>query len=81
MSARTAWIDTSIAICAGGVLPYVLYRVARWARKRKKGAYALGAGLLLFGLGNVTDPENRIVQEAKQLKKREEDDAGDPPNE
>lgn len=61
---------------------YVLYRVARWARKRAKGAYVLGAVLAPFiAPGNVTDPDGRIVHQAKQHKKREEDDAGDPPNE
>lgn len=82
MNARTAWPDLSIAVFVVGVLPYVLYRVVRWARTRAKGAYALGAVLLPLGaFGNVSDPDNRIVQEAKELKKREEDNAGDPPNE
>jgi hypothetical protein len=31
-------------------------------------------------MGNVSDPDFRVVLEAKELKKREEDDAGDPPN-
>jgi hypothetical protein len=35
-----------------------------------------------FGaFGNVSDPDNRIVQEAKQHKQREEDNPGDPPSE
>ena len=52
-----------------------------WARRQSKRAYFIGAALAPFiALGNVVDPDFRIVQEAKQLKKREEDDPGDPPN-
>jgi hypothetical protein len=48
---------------------------------QSKRAYFIGAALAPFiALGNVVDPDFRIVQEAKQLKKREEDDPGDPPN-
>ena len=59
---------------------YCLYRVVVWARRRSKRAYVVGAVLApLIALGKVTDPDFRVVQEAKQLKKREEDDSGDPP--
>jgi hypothetical protein len=50
----------------------------RLAKKGKSGAHVLGAAFLLFGFGNFRDPMNEVVQEAKQLKKREEDDAGNP---
>lgn len=57
-----------------------LYRVVVWARRRSKRAYVVGAALApLIALGKVTDPDFRVVQEAKQLKKRDEGDAGDPP--
>jgi hypothetical protein len=63
------------------LVPYLLYRVARWARARPTGAYVLGIAFAPFGAaGNVVDPDFRIVNEAKQNKEREEDDAGDPPN-
>ena len=63
------------AVLVGG------YRVVTWARRQSKGAYVIGAALAPFiGMGNVVDPDFRIVQEAKQLKKREEDDPGDPSN-
>ncbi len=71
----------SSLLAASGIflLLYALYRVARWARTRAKGAYALGALIVPLGAaGNVADPDFRIVHEAQQLKKREEDDAGDP---
>jgi len=59
---------------------FCLYRVVVWARRRSKRAYVIGAALApLIALGKLTDPDFRIVQEAKQLKKREEDDSGDPP--
>ena len=37
-----------------------------------------GAALLPFWLGNVSDPDFRMVQQAKEHKKKE-DDPGDPP--
>ena len=59
---------------------YGLYRVVVWARQRRKRAYVVGAVLSPYlGLGNVADPDFRIVQEAKRLKNREDDGPGDPP--
>jgi hypothetical protein len=67
----------AIFFCVG---IFCLYRVVVWARRRSKRAYVIGAALApLIALGKVTDPDFRVVQEAKQLKKRDEDDAGDPP--
>jgi hypothetical protein len=61
-------------ICYGG------YRLVVRARRRSKSAYIVGAALApLIAMGQVVDPDFRIVQEAKQLKEREEDDPGDPP--
>jgi hypothetical protein len=63
-----------------GVIILCLYRVVLWARRRAKRAYIIGAALAPFiAMGNVSDPEFRIVNEAKQDKKREEDLPGDPP--
>jgi hypothetical protein len=68
----------AIFICG---LAFVLYRAIVWARQRAKRAYVIAAALAPFmGLGNVADPDFRIVQEAKRLKSREDDDPGDPPN-
>jgi hypothetical protein len=51
-----------------------------WARRQKKRAFVIGAALApLIALGMAVDPDMRIVQEAKRLKKREEDNPGDPP--
>jgi hypothetical protein len=61
---------------------WCLYRVVTWARQRLKRAYVVGAALApIIAPGLVVDPQMRIVQEAKQLKKREEDDPGDPASE
>jgi hypothetical protein len=35
----------------------------------------------IIAAGSVVDPDSRVVNETKQLKRQEEDDAGDPPNE
>ena len=68
----------SIALFFGGVF-YVAYRVVTWARRQSKKAYVIGAALAPLMAFNVVDPDFRIVNEAKQLKKREEDNPGDPP--
>jgi hypothetical protein len=72
-------IAGSIALFFGGAF-YVAYRVVTWARRQSKKAYVIGAALAPFMAFNVVDPDFRIVNEAKQLKKREEDNPGDPPD-
>lgn len=73
--------DVVLAVGALCAILYALYRVVLWARRRAKRAYIIGAALAPFiALGNVSDPDFRIVQEAKQHKQREEDEPGDPPN-
>ena len=60
---------------------YAGYRLVVRARRQSKSAYIVAAALAPFvAMGQVVDPDFRIVQEAKQLKKREEDNPGDPPN-
>lgn len=74
-------VASLLAAVVALLIPYLLYRVARWARARTTGAYVLGAALApIIAAGSVVDPDSRIVNEAKQNKEREEDDAGDPPN-
>jgi len=63
-----------IAVAGLGLIAYLLTRLIRWARGRTRGAYVLGSVLT-----EVT--QGAVVHEAKQGKKREEGDAGDPPNE
>jgi hypothetical protein len=74
-------INVVIGVTALLVVLYVLYRIARWARTRATGAYVLGALFAPLGAaGNVSDPDFRIVNEAKQRREHKEDDTGDPPN-
>lgn len=73
-------MNAAMAIGVVFVIVLCLYRVVLWARRRAKRAYVIGAALAPFiALGNVSDPDFRIVNEAKQHKKREEDEPGDPP--
>jgi len=51
----------------------------RYAKKGSGGAAVLGAALMLMGFGNMRDPTNTAVQEAKQSKKGQEGESGDPP--
>jgi hypothetical protein len=81
MTLIEAAVNAVIALAVLGLIILCLYRVVLWARRRAKRAYIIGAALAPFiALGNVSDPDFRIVNEAKQLKKREEDEPGDPPS-
>ncbi len=81
MSLGSVAIDVFVTVTLIALFLYALYRIAVWAWKRARGAYVLGAVLVPLGaVGNVGDPDFQIVNEAKQHKKREEDNPGDPPN-
>lgn len=70
--------DTVFVIVALAFLGLLGVQAVRFARRGAPGAHVLGAAFLLFGFGNFRDPTNEIVQQAKQLKQREDDDSGDP---
>ena len=55
-------------------------QLVRLGKKGSAAAHVLGATFMLIGFGNFRDPTNEIVQQAKQLKQREDDDSGDPPD-
>jgi hypothetical protein len=75
-------VDVVLAATVVAVILFCLSRVVGWARRRQKRAYVVGAALTPFmAAGHVVDPDFRIVHEAKQHKKREEDEPGDPPSE
>lgn len=76
------YVDMAVALGAIlfiATLVWIGALAVRYAKKGTPGAQVLGAVFLLFGMGNIRDPSNEIVQQAKQLKRREEDDSGDPP--
>ena len=74
------FVWTVVVLLFFALLAWLGVRAIRYAKKGVPGAQVLGAVFLLFGFGNIRDPSEDTVQQAKQLKKREEDDAGDPPN-
>ncbi|HEX5047150.1 MAG TPA: hypothetical protein VFX89_08530 [Gammaproteobacteria bacterium] len=55
-------------------------RAVQHAKSGSAGAHVLGAAFLFFAMGNMRDPTDEIAQQAKQLKRRDEDASGDPPN-
>jgi hypothetical protein len=54
-------------------------QLVQLAKKGRTSAQVLGATFLLLGFGDFRDPTNEIKQQAIQLKRREENDSGDPP--
>jgi hypothetical protein len=70
-----------LGTAALAVIAIVLCKLVVWARARANGAYVLGALFSPFmGVGDVVDPDFKIVNETKRVKQKEEDDSGDPPN-
>ena len=80
MNAIAALERTALTAVIVVALIYVGVRLVRYGKKRSAGAVALGAVLMLFGLGNVREPENQFLEQAQPPKKRE-GESGDPPNE
>jgi hypothetical protein len=72
------WVLLTAA--AFGLLVLSMVKAVRFAKKGTPGAEVLGAVFLLFGFGNFRDPTNDLVHQAQRLKRREEDDSGDPPD-
>ncbi len=70
-------VFAAVALTSLVVLGVLLVRLGK---KGTTAAHVLGATFLLMGFGNFRDPTNELVQQAKQLKQREEDDDGDPPS-
>ena len=52
----------------------------RGARRGGKTMHVIGAALTLMTMGNVRDPANEKVEIAKQPRKKESGESGDPPN-
>ena len=81
MTVWSAVLDVGVAFSVVALIGCGLWRLVQWARARSKRAYIAGALFAPFmAMGTVVDPDFRIVNEAKQDKKSEEDDPGDPPN-
>lgn len=70
MDVASGVVGVVVAASAVSLVAYLLYRLMRWARRRTRGSYVLGAVL-----AEVT--QGAPVLEAKQGRKREEG-AGDP---
>jgi hypothetical protein len=79
MELLTILRDVSVVVVGLGLIIFLLYKIAIWARGRAQGAYVLGALFSpLMGFGDVVDPDYRIADETKQGKQKEEDGSGDP---
>ena len=79
MELARLFAEVVFAVVALAFLGALCVRAVLYAKKGSPGAQVLALTLMLFGFGNIRDPTENIVQQAKQLKRREEDDSGDPP--
>ena len=78
MRALTLLLEITLSAAALAAFIYVGVRMVRGAKRRSPTVIALGAVLLLFGFGNVRDPQNQLTEQAQPPKKRE-GESGDPP--
>lgn len=78
-------IEVLIWVAAIGATLVAIDRLALWAEERgwiywrRKKAVTTSLGAILSDLNTVTNPSAQHVVEAKQAKKLEERDNGDPP--
>jgi hypothetical protein len=73
----TIRIAAVTAVCTALILGCLA--LVRHARKPGKTFKAFGAALMLFGWGNLRDPRNDTVAEAKDGRIRGSNESGDPP--
>jgi hypothetical protein len=59
-------------------LAWVLFAIVRSVRRGGKPMHAIGAALMLFGWGNLRDPGDNPVAEAKDGRIRRDEYSGDP---
>lgn len=70
-------LQTGLLIAIGlTVTLYVLFGLARWARRRSKGAVVAGALLSMFAPDPALERNIRLAEEAKQVQS-EEDEEGE----
>jgi len=73
-------IRVLLAASALGLLVWLGVALVRGAKRGGKGMQALGAAMMMFGWGNMRDPRNDTVAEAKDGRIRRGTEAGDPPS-
>lgn len=59
---------------------WILIALVKNARRGGKPMHAIGAALMLFGWGNLRDPGNNPVAEARDGRIRKDNESGDPPD-
>ena len=70
-------LQTGLLIAIGlTVTLYILFGLARWARRRSKGAVVAGALLSVFAPDPTLERNIRLAEEAKQVQS-EEDEEGE----
>jgi hypothetical protein len=70
MNALRLFGEIALSAVTFVVLIYVGVRLVRYAKTRTAGAYALGAVLVLFGIGNIREPDNQLLEQAQPGKKK-----------
>ena len=74
-----ATITRVLLICSALVaFIWLLFALVRAAKRGGKGMRSFGAALMLFGWGNLRDPRNDTVAEAKDGRIRKGTDSGPP---
>lgn len=74
-------LEGFVAWSIGMLLTAGVAFLIRSARRGGRAIQVVGAALTLMTMGNVRDPGNERVEIAKQPRKKESGESGDPPNE
>ncbi len=72
-------IRAGLAAALGAGFLWFLVALVRRAKRGGKAVRAAGAMLMLFGWGNMRDPANNPVAEARDGRIRKGNESGDPP--
>ena len=78
MSSLATFTRVMLAGIAVVAFVWLLFALVRAAKRGGKGMRSFGAALMLFGWGNLRDPRNDTVAEAKDGRIRKGTDSGPP---
>lgn len=80
MSELATALRVLLACVALSAFGWLLVALVRRVKRGGKGVQAIGAALMLFGWGNLRDPRNDTVAEAKDGRIRRGEYSGDSPD-
>jgi hypothetical protein len=69
-------LAAGVVVLIGGLFVVLV----RNAKRGSRFAHALGAAMMLFGMGYMRDPDQQTIEEARQAHTKKSAESGDPLN-